>query len=465
MHSPVAAKWIPIAAALAGAFALGFLLSHSSSPRLVERLPGTDRDPTAPGASNATAQVKGQLIASNGVAANLPGAWPWFRGPNLDAISTETVALAKTWPKEGPKPLWNIAVGEGFAGAAVAQGRVYVMDYDWEKQADAFRCLSLADGQEIWRYTYPMKVKRNHGMSRTIPAVTEKFAVAIGPKCHVTCLEPLAGKLLWSIDMGREYNTEVPPWYAGQCPLVDGDRVILAPAGDMLMIAVDGLTGKVLWQTPNPHRWQMTHSSIAPVTFNGQKMYVYCASGGVVGVSATDGKILWETPDWKISMANVPTPLPVGDGKIFFSGGYDAGALMLQLREAGGKYQVETVFRLKQAVFGAIQHTPILWQNHIFGVRPDGQFICLDLQGKIVWQSGAANRYGNGPFMLAQERFYLMNDSGDLSMVNASTQSFQLLAKAKVLEGPDAWGPMALAGGRLILRDMTRLACFDVSGN
>ena len=460
----VIAKWLPAGVAVAGAIALGAWWFYQGGPPTLERVPGSDRSATSTNASAPAGGVPGRLVVSNGVPAQLPGAWPRFRGPNLDAISPETNALAKTWPKEGPKVCWTIDIGEGFAGAAVWQGCVYVMDYDRENQADAFRCLSLADGREIWRHTYAVKVKRNHGMSRTVPAIAEKFAVAIGPKCRVTCLDPISGELRWTMNLPREYNTEVPPWYAGQCPLIDGDRVILAPAGDVLMLAVDGLTGKVLWQTSNPRRWQMTHSSVMPFEVNGQKMYVYCAGGGVAGVSAKDGALLWETPDWKISIANVPSPLPVGDGKLFFSGGYEAGSLMAQVQETGGKYTLTNLFRLKPVVFGATQQTPIFYRDHIFGVRPDGQFVCLDLSGKPVWQSGAANRYGNGPFMLAQGKFYVLNDGGTLALVEASTASFKILAQAKVLEGPDAWGPMALAGGRLILRDLNKMICLDVSG-
>jgi hypothetical protein len=38
------------------------------------------------------------------------------------------------------------------------------------------------------------------------------------------------------------------------------------------------------------------------------------------------------------------------------------------------------------------------------------------------------------------------------------------LAKAKVLDGIESWGPMAIASGRLIARDLTRMVCLDVSG-
>ncbi|HNU60471.1 MAG TPA: PQQ-binding-like beta-propeller repeat protein, partial [Aquaticitalea sp.] len=133
-------------------------------------------------------------------------------------------------------------------------------------------CLSLDDGAEIWNYAYPVKIKRNHGMSRTVPAVTEKHIVTLGPKCHVHCLDPVTGQFYWMIDLVKEYQTVVPPWYAGQCPLIDGERVILAPGGSALLIAVDGASGKVLWQTPNPDKWDMTHSSIIPMTFQNKKV-------------------------------------------------------------------------------------------------------------------------------------------------------------------------------------------------
>ena len=408
--------------------------------------------------------LEGKLIKSNGQPSKITGNWPWFRGSNLDGISTDPAPLAKTWPDTGPKPLWTVEVGEGFAAPVIWNGRVYVMDYDQPKQSDALRCLSLDDGKEIWRYTYPVKVKRNHGMSRTIPSVNEKALIAIGPKCNVFCLDPISGDLKWKLDLVKDYNTEVPPWYAGQCPLIDGDRLILAPGGDALIMAVDYLTGKVLWKTPNPKNWQMTHSSITPMTFKGKKTYVYCASGGVVGVSAENGAILWETPDWKISIATVPSPIAIGEDRLFFSGGYDAGALMLQLVDSNGKIDIKTVFRLKQAVFGSIQQTPILYKNHLFGVRPnDKQLVCLDLEGKVVWTSGATHKFGTGPYLIAQDMIYLLEDNGILTLAEASISGYKQLAQAKVLQGPDAWGPMALAGGRLIARDMFTMVCLEVS--
>ncbi|HWI59645.1 MAG TPA: PQQ-binding-like beta-propeller repeat protein, partial [Bacillota bacterium] len=341
---------------------------------------------------------------------------------------------------------------------------VYLMDYDREKKQDALRCFSLADGREIWRYAYPVAVKRNHGMSRTVPAVTDKLVVAMGPKCHVLCLDAVSGELRWGLDLVREFGATVPPWYAGQCPLIEEGKVILAPGGKQaLLVAVDAQTGKVLWQTPNPRGWKMTHSSIMPIEFSGERMYVYCADKGVVGVSAKTGAILWETADWKISIANVPSPLVLDGGRLFCSGGYNAGSAMLQLKKEGDRFAVQTAFKLAPEIFGATQHSPALYDNHIYGVRPDGRFACLSLDGKTVWASDASQQFGLGPFLLADGIIFAMNDSGLLRLIEATPEKYKLLGQAQVLKGRESWGPLALAGGRLLARDFTRLICLDVA--
>jgi outer membrane protein assembly factor BamB len=457
-------SWLwPGAVALLALAALALWLARGPALTLALRVPGTDHGPDSDTGTNANPVLAGTLIRSEGQAAALPGAWPGFRGPNRDAISPEPTHLLRAWPPSAPRELWGIDVGEGYAGAAVLNGRVYLMDYDRDKKQDALRCLSLTDGREIWRYAYAVSVKRNHGMSRTVPAVTGKFVVAMGPKCHVVCLEPVSGQLLWGLDLVRQFGATVPPWYAGQCPLVDQGAVVLAPGGkDALLLAVDGETGRVLWKTPNPHGWKMTHASITPMDFAGTRLYVYCANNGVVGVSAKDGAILWETTDWKISIATVPSPLDLGNGRLFLTGGYNAGSLVLQLGKEAERWVVRPVLKLEPEVFGATQHTPVLYDQHLYGARADGKFVCLTLEGKPVWTSDSGQAFGLGSFILADGLLLAMNDSGLLRLLEATPDKYHLLAQAQVLKGRESWAPLALAGGRLLARDLTRLVCLEV---
>jgi outer membrane protein assembly factor BamB len=455
---------------LSGVVALALLAAWlASRPRRpqLERVPGTDKAPGSELGSRGNAVLAGKLVVSQKapyLSSGSSGAWPGFRGKDRNGISPDSKHLARSWDNSGLRQIWSIDVGDGYAGAAVLNGRVYLMDYDRERKQDALRCLSVEDGGELWRFAYPVSIKRNHGMSRTVPAVTEHYVVGIGPKCHVVCLDAISGELKWGMDMVKQYGATVPPWYAGQNPLIEGDTVILAPGGQQaLLMAVQVESGKVLWQTANPHGWKMTHSSIMPMQVDGERMYVYCANGGVVGVSAKDGSLMWETSAWKISIATVPSPLVLNEGRIFLSGGYNAGSLMLQVKRVQGRWKADTVFKLEPEVFGATQHTPILFEEHIYGPRADGRFTCLDLQGKPVWTSDAGHQFGLGSFLMGDGGIFALNDSGLLRLIQATPQKYNLLAQAQILQGHESWGPLALADGRLFARDLTRLVCLDVA--
>ena len=454
---------LPISLIVAGGLSLlSLLVLQGRGANISMRIPMAENM-----ASSSTEAIPfvGELTTSDGKPSTWPGSWPGFRGANLNAIITQDLSrpLNLRWETNKPTVLWDIELGEGYAGAAVANGRVYVLDYDQSKKGDAIRCLSLDDGREIWRYFYRVKIKRNHGMSRTIPVIAGDCVITFGPKCHVVCLDAVTGALRWKRDLVHEDGAEVPPWYAGQCPLVDSDRLILGVGGpDALVMALDYRTGEVIWKTPNPKGWKMTHSSLVPMDLGNEKSYVYCTSGGVIGVSATDGRLLWQYQDWRIKIANVPTPLIIDRERIFLCGGYNSGAMMLAIKQVDNEYIPESLFRLDVKVFGSDQQTPIYYDHHIYGVRPDEQLVCMDLDGHIKWTSSSANKFGLGPFTIINNMIFVMDDEGHLTVAKATPDAYQPLTAARVLEGHESWGPMAFVSGRLIVRDLTRMKCLDM---
>jgi outer membrane protein assembly factor BamB len=464
-HESVIYKILPIILVIAGGLSLMYLLLMGGRGSYVSMripIPGNSVKH-----SEEAAAFVGELKTSDGKASALAGAWPGFRGPNLNGIVTANLPgpLNLNWDVQQPKGLWEIEMGEGYAGAAIADGRVYVLDYDQAKQGDVIRCLSLDDGREIWSYFYKVKIKRNHGMSRTIPAVAGDCVITIGPKCHVVCLDAITGSLRWKRDLVHEDGAEVPPWYAGQCPLVDGDRLILGVGGPKaLVMALNYHTGEVLWQTPNPQGWKMTHSSITPMNLGDERSYIYCAGGGVVGVSATDGRLLWQYADWHINIANVPSPLAIDSQRVFLSGGYNAGSMMLAIKHAGEEYRPEVLFKLDSKVFGSDQQTPIYFDKYIYGVKPDGQLVCLDPDGQVRWTSSSAHKFGTGPYTIINGQIFVMNDEGYLTVAQATPEAYSPVTAAQVLQGHESWAPMAFVSGRLIVRDLTRMVCLDVMG-
>ena len=400
--------------------------------------------------------------------------WPRFRGADFDNIYKTPRKLASSLQGKAGEILWAKKLGEGHAGAAIYEGKVYVLDYNEEERSDVLHCWDLKTGDELWKRWYKVPVKRNHGMSRTIPAVTADFILSMGPRCHTMCLDRKTGDVLWTLDIEKEYESETPLWYTGQCPLIDNGEAILATGGKALMIGIDCKTGKKLWEVSNPDGWKMSHSSVIPYTFQGKKMYLYCAIGGLIAVGAEGsdaGKLLWKAPEWATNVI-APSPLAMPDGKIFLTAGYGAGSMMIQLSESGGKYTHKVLQEYKPVNgLACEQQTAVYWQGKLFGIMPkDGgahrnQMVCVDPSDctQFEWTSEETH-FGLGPYLWADGKFYVLNDDGTLFIIEASTKRFKVLdSKPLIADGHDAWAPIALADGYMVLRDAETMVCINIS--
>lgn len=447
-------------------------------PLIVSPAPGTAAAPTpaAPTSQSPTpaAPVAAQTTqAADATVEAIPGSWPAFRGPDYDGISKDPTKLNRDWAKTPPKELWAVDdLGEGYAVPAVADGRVFLVDYDQVGKRDNVRCFALANGKQLWNYAYPVEVKRNHGMSRTMPAVYSNRVVTLGPMCHVHAFEATTGKHLWEIDLVKDYKTVVPEWYAGQCPIIEDGKAILAPGGaDVLMMAVNVDDGKVVWTTPNPKGFAMSHASILPHTFKGRRMFIYASRGGITGVDAADGKVLWEFTEWAKIIADVPTPVAMGEDKLFVARAYEQGSLIIQLKEENGTFRAELVKKMPRRIFGSDQHTPIFYKNHLYGARPPrGELVCLDTDGNPLWTSPQTARFGIGGYSMADGLLYIMDDSCTMSVVEVMPESYKEVSRRKLLEGRETWGPITIAGGRMLVRDSrtdkpnsSRMVCLDIA--
>lgn len=441
--------------------------------QFVESKPGEDNRGNDSSAVKEIVNIGEKFQLFGSYTSNLKGIWSRFRGADFDNISKSTIPLLNKWSENQPEILWSVELGEGHAGAAIYEGKVFLMDYDEAKREDALRCFSLDNGKELWRRSYGISLKRNHGMSRTVPAVTADYVLTIGPRCQVMCVKRETGDLVWVLDMVKQYQTEVPLWFTGQCPMIDNNKAILAPGGSSVMIAVDCQTGKVLWETPNPGGLKMSHSSIIPWTLNGKKMYVYSAVGGIVGISAEgadEGKILWLSKKWNHSVV-APAPVCLPDGKIFLTAGYGAGSMVIKVSPSGGTYNVEVLkeFTPKEGM-ACEQQTPLVWNGFLFAIQPKdagplrNQLICVhpDDFTKMVWTSGKENRFGLGPYIIADNKMYVLSDDGTLTMLQPDSNKYIQLAQKKLFNGQDAWAPIAIADGLMVLRDSKTMYCINV---
>ncbi|MDY0097992.1 MAG: PQQ-binding-like beta-propeller repeat protein [Bacteroidales bacterium] len=469
-----------IAAVLAAVLLLWLFTDKYSF--LSERLPGMDNRPEIKPRDEAV--VIGEFFDSLGILEeHISGSWPRFRGTYYDNISRDTTPLADSWDSTGPPVVWRAILGEGYAGAAVNNGRVYILDYDERRKADMLRCFSLNSGTELWRRWYYVDIKRNHGYSRTIPAIAGNYLVTLGPRSHVMCLDPVSGELRWSLDLEKKYaltgknkGAITPDFYSGQCPLIDDGVAVFAPGSKALMIGVDCETGKILWETPNPDTVLMSHCSIMPMELHGKRMYVYHGVGGVCGVSAErddTGELLWRTDEWSPAIV-AASPLYLGNNEIAVFGAYGTGGARIKIHFENGIYTAEVLEKHKSINgLSSDQQTPVLLDEHIWCLMPENggelkrQLTCWHRSNLLtpVWSSGKENRYGRGlgPYIVSGDKMYLLDDDGNLFMFRIEGTQAKMLASHKMLDGIEAWGPMAIAGGLLLMRDARNLLCIDIS--
>ena len=467
---------LPSLAVIAALFAVIWLVGTDPTSDFVAGVPGEDRDADSESMVQRQVVKIGEFFESftNRKNATTTENWPWFRGENHDNISVSKTPLIDNFSADGAPVLWQYKLGEGHAGAAIYNGLVYLLDYNEDERADMLHCYDLKTGEELWRRWYSVNIKRNHGMSRTIPAVTEDYILTIGPRCHVMCVERESGDFLWGLDVEAEYESEVPLWYTGQCPLIDEGEAIIAPGGTALMIGVDCKTGKINWSVPNPEGWKMSHASVLPYTFQGKRMFLYSAVGAVYAVSAEKedrGTLLWAEKAWNHSVV-APSALGMPDGKIFLTAGYGAGSMMIQLEENNGKYSTTVLDEYKpRDGLACEQQTPLFFDNHLIGIAPKdagnyrNQLLCVHPSDpkNIIWASGKETRFGLGPYMIADGKIFLLNDDGTLVIIEATTKEYRELSRYKFIEGHDAWAPLAIANGFMVLRDAETLMCIDLN--
>ncbi len=466
-------KYIPYVVIVLATGVITWWFLHNPVKSLSLAVPGMDNRTVDPDRMSEIVHI-GEFFEIISDAKPIPGTrWPRFRGTDLDNISKERIPLIETWAPSGPDILWTLELGEGHAAPAVYDGLIYLLDYDEVLKQDVLRCLSLETGKELWNRSYRVHLKRNHGLSRTIPAVTDKYVVTIGPRCHVMCVERQTGDLLWGIDLEKEYGTEIPFWYTGQCPLIVNDTAIIAVGGSSLMIGVDCKTGNIAWKTPNPNSWKMSHASVMPMQFKGNKMYVYPAIGGICGIAAEgpdQGQILWEGMERSPTVI-APTPVILDQGRIFLTAGYGYGGAVIQLTEKAGKFSAEIIQKYKPSEgLASEQQTPIYYNGHLFAIMPKdagglrNEFVSFhpDDCKKVIMRSGKTERFGLGPYIIADGKFFILNDDGELTIAKLSTNKFTILGRSQIIDGQDSWGPFAITGGYLLMRDSKKLVCINI---
>ncbi|MCA9261314.1 MAG: PQQ-binding-like beta-propeller repeat protein [Planctomycetales bacterium] len=444
--------------------------SPAASPSDAEATPAAASagQPTASETSDVPDKADPAALASLPAKVDFsPEDWPQYRGVRRDGASQET-SLRGDWPEAGPPVLWRTSAGEGYSAPSVVGDRVYFNDYDEQRNVWMVRCLALDTGDEVWKYEVGKRIRPNHGITRSAPVVNGACVVSIDPKCELHCLNAATGAPLWRKHLPQEFGGQIPAWYNGQCPLLDGDKLVLAPGGRALLAAWNVASGELLWETPNSENWTLSHSSPTPVTLDGVAQYAYTTLQGLIGVDASTGALLWQFP-WKFNTAVPTMPLPMDDGKFFLTSGYHARTVVCQVVREGDQFTAHEVTSLPPPTNGwnSEVHTPLYYRGFVWGVgkKQRGLWTCLSPDGEELWTSPRGTSFGMGGYALADGKFFVLEGTtGMLRILDAQVDEYRELAHFQLIEGGDVWAPPIISHGRLLIRDSHQLACLDLRG-
>ncbi len=397
--------------------------------------------------------------------------WPQFCGPARDGKSPET-GLIHAFPADGPKVVWTVRLNEGFGSAAIVDGELYVIDH--EGANDQIRCFDAATGQEKWKCEYEAPGKVDFKGSRGVPAVTDKYVIAVGPFGHAACVDRKTHEKVWLVNVLTDFGGKMPQWGVAQSPLVYKDSVILAPQNKQIgLVALDLATGKEKWRSEP--LGGMAYVSPYLTKLDGVEQIIMLSDSTVVGVGPDTGKILWKYPakvegakPWKPDNP-IPAPVALGDGRFFLTEGYGGGSAMIKVTKAGEGWDVAELYKTQAC--GAQIQLPLLIEGYLYmgsnsNSRHEGLLCLRPEDGEVMWKTDKSPNFERGGLIYADGVIYAMEgDTGILRIVQPSPDGYKQLAQAKLLEGKQIWSPMAISNGFLFCRDQKQLKCVDLRAN
>jgi len=393
--------------------------------------------------------------------------WPQFMGPGGSGIAAADEKIAKSFPPEGPKELWHIALADGYSTPAVVGDKVYILDRPGEGTKEKFLVLDLATGHEDWSVEYESQpYKKIFGVTRSTPAVDGTMAYTVGITGDVTAYDLPGKKIAWQKNLKNDFGARADGFGFAASPLVLGDRLILDTKGSPKsgIVALDKKTGAQLWASEPFGSKLDTHATPVVATIDNVQQIIVMHFGTVVGIAATDGKLLWKY-EWDNMAQQCSSPLYVGNGRIFLMTSHKVGCAMLDVTHAADQWQVKEVFKDKRS--GALLANAVFYKGFIYTNASDKYKLqCLDTDGNVKWEGKSPGNVTiiivDGTIMMLQGR------TGVISLVEASPEGYKELASTKVFEPGKAdtkelLAPLVVASGKLLVRDLVTLKCLDVA--
>jgi outer membrane protein assembly factor BamB len=383
--------------------------------------------------------------------------WPQLHGPARDGHSAET-KLNWNWPKDGPKVLWQMDAGRGWAGPVVAGERLVFFHRVGDEEV--VLCLDPTTGKEKWKHAYRTKYVDDFDFDngpRATPTISGDKVFTLGPNGDFAATELATGKELWHRHLLEEYKASKGFFGAACSPLVMGDRVLMNVGGKGAgVVCFNAADGKELWKATDDGA---SYSSPVAAELDGKSAAVFFTRRGLRVLDPANGKSLYDFA-WRPRDNNsvqAATPL-VWKDEIFLTASYSLGAVLLSAK----KGELSEVWSNDKALSSQYT-TPVRVGDYLYGThgRADGvaHLHCAEWKtGAVKWTEA---RYGVASLIAVDGGLLALTESGELVRFDASPDGYKERARAAILTKPTR-AVAALANGLLYARDGKTLVCVSL---
>lgn len=384
--------------------------------------------------------------------------WPQWRGPERTG-KIETTAWPEKLDADHIQPVWRVDLGSSYSGPIVSSDRVFVTETRNAK-TEHVQALDRKTGKSHWEAEWPGSIsvpffaKANGDWIRSTPALDGDSLYVAGIRDVVVCLDALTGQERWRTDLMNKFTSPVPAFGFVASPFVLGNHVYVQAGGGF--VKLDKKTGAVAWRVleDGGGMYGSAFSSPFPATLNGVPQILVQTRQKLAGVDADSGQVLWSQPIKADQGMNILTPTVIGN-KVFTSS-YGGGSVLYEISPAtpSEPAKVHEIWKTKTQAY---MSSPIVIGSSIYLHLRNQRCTCLDIQtGKELWTTTPYGKYwsmvANGSKILA------LDERGDLLLINATPEKFDLLDSRKV--GENSWAHLAVVGDEIFVRELKALTVY-----
>ena len=384
--------------------------------------------------------------------------WPQLHGTARDGHSAET-KLNWIWPKDGPKVLWKLDIGTGWAGPVVAGDRLIV--FHRLENEEVVQCLDPATGKEKWKHAYRTKYTDDFGFDdgpRATPTIAGTRVFTLGANGDFSAVELATGKELWHRNLLEDYRASKGFFGAACSPLVMGDKVLVNVGGKGAgVVAFGAADGKEVWKATSD---AASYSSPVAAEIDGKPAAVFLTRIGLRVLDPADGKSLYDFPfrPRDANSVQAATPL-VWKDEIFLTASYATGGVLLSAK----KGEVAEIWSNDKSL-SSQYNTPVRVGDYLYGTHGRSDVGTAQLRC-VEWKSGAVKwseaKFGVATMIAVDGGVLALTEGGDLVRFDASPDGYKERARATILTKPTRAAP-ALADGRFFARDGKQLVCVSL---